>query len=44
MLKNTSIPKNYYLVIGENKQVSLDSREYGFINIDNINGKIIYSL
>ncbi|AYE36726.1 signal peptidase I [Borrelia turcica IST7] len=44
MLKNTSIPKNYYLVIGENKQVSLDSREYGFININSIIGKIIYRL
>ncbi|QMU99599.1 signal peptidase I [Borrelia sp. A-FGy1] len=44
ILKSKSIPKNYYLVIGENKQVSLDSREYGFININNIIGKIIYRL
>ncbi|UGQ17066.1 signal peptidase I [Borrelia sp. RT1S] len=43
-LKNKSIPKNYYLVIGENKQASLDSREYGFVDINNITGKIIYSL
>ncbi|WKC57837.1 signal peptidase I [Borrelia sp. P9F1] len=43
-LKNKSIPKNYYLVIGENKQASLDSREYGFIDINSIIGKIIYSL
>ncbi|WP_445435883.1 signal peptidase I [Candidatus Borreliella tachyglossi] len=43
-LQNTSIPNNYYLVIGENRQVSLDSREYGFIDINNIVGKIIYRL
>ncbi|OJH15522.1 signal peptidase, partial [Borreliella bissettiae] len=36
------IPKDHYLVIGENKQISLDSRDYGFIKIDNILGKIIY--
>ncbi|AWG42654.1 signal peptidase I [Candidatus Borreliella tachyglossi] len=43
-LQNTSIPNNYYLVIGENRQVSLDSRDYGFIDINNIVGKIIYRL
>ncbi|UER67454.1 signal peptidase I [Borrelia sp. BU AG58] len=43
-LKSESIPKNYYLVIGENTQASLDSREYGFIEINDIIGKIIYSL
>ncbi|APR64750.1 signal peptidase I [Borrelia anserina] len=43
-LESIYIPKNYYLVIGENKQVSLDSREYGFININDIIGKIIYCL
>ncbi len=36
------LPDNHYLVIGENKQTSLDSRDYGFIKIDNILGKIIY--
>ncbi|AIJ29632.1 signal peptidase I [Borreliella valaisiana] len=41
--KNTKkIPDNHYLVIGENKQTSLDSRDYGFVKIDNILGKIIY--
>ncbi|WPM06040.1 signal peptidase I [Borreliella sinica] len=41
--KNTKkIPDNHYLVIGENKKTSLDSRDYGFIKIDNILGKIIY--
>nr|WP_246938338.1 signal peptidase I [Borrelia coriaceae] len=43
-LNNIYIPKNHYLVIGENRQVSLDSREYGFININDILGKIIYCL
>ncbi|AIK18569.1 signal peptidase I [Borreliella afzelii] len=43
LTKNTKeIPNNHYLVIGENKQISLDSRDYGFIKIDNILGKIIY--
>ncbi|AJA90092.1 signal peptidase [Borreliella chilensis] len=44
ILKNNTkkIPDNHYLVIGENKQTSLDSRDYGFIKIDNILGKIIY--
>ncbi|WKC85197.1 signal peptidase I [Borreliella lusitaniae] len=36
------IPNNHYLVVGENKKTSLDSRDYGFIKIDNILGKIIY--
>ncbi|WP_038364145.1 signal peptidase I [Borrelia persica] len=43
-LKDIYIPKDHYLVIGENKKVSLDSREYGFININDIIGKIIYQL
>ncbi|AHH03235.1 Signal peptidase I [Borrelia nietonii YOR] len=43
-LESIYIPKDYYLVIGENRQVSLDSREYGFININDIIGKIIYCL
>ncbi|ATQ15202.2 Signal peptidase IB [Borrelia miyamotoi] len=43
-LESRYIPKDYYLVIGENRQVSLDSREYGFINMNDIIGKIIYCL
>lgn len=43
-LESIYIPKDYYLVIGDNKKVSLDSREYGFININDIIGKIIYQL
>ena len=43
-LESKSIPKGYYLVIGENRQVSIDSRKYGFININDIIGKIIYCL
>ncbi|WP_421622857.1 signal peptidase I [Borrelia sp. MN22-0132] len=43
-LENIYIPKDHYLVIGENRKVSLDSREYGFININDIIGKIIYCL
>ncbi len=36
------IPKDMYLVLGDNRKNSLDSREIGLIPEKNINGKIIF--
>lgn len=35
------IPKNKYFVLGDNRQDSYDSRNYGLIDISDIKGKII---
>ncbi len=35
------IPEDYYLVLGDNRENSLDSREIGLISKDNVNGKIV---
>ncbi len=41
-LKNFSeIPKGYIFALGDNQEQSLDSRDYGFVSIKNITGKII---
>jgi len=36
------IPENYYLVLGDNRLNSQDSRELGFISKDDIIGKVIF--
>ena len=36
-----TIPEDYYLVLGDNREDSLDSREIGLISKDSINGKIV---
>lgn len=36
-----TIPEDMYLVLGDNREDSLDSREIGLISKDNINGKIV---
>lgn len=36
-----TIPEDYYLVLGDNREDSLDSREIGLINKKQINGKIV---
>lgn len=38
------IPDDMYLVLGDNREDSLDSREIGLIKKDEINGKIIFRL
>ncbi len=40
--RNGVVPKNSYLVIGDNAKESRDSRIYGFIPDDRIIGKVIY--
>ena len=37
----TTIPEDMYLVLGDNREDSLDSREIGLISKDKINGKIV---
>ncbi|MBP3799400.1 MAG: signal peptidase I, partial [Bacilli bacterium] len=38
-LEHSTIPKDYYFVVGDNRPNSLDSRMIGFIHKDNIMGK-----
>lgn len=40
----TTIPEDMYLVLGDNREDSLDSREIGLISKDAINGKIVLRL
>ena len=41
-LKNcSSVPENYILAVGDNYEESFDSRNYGFIPVTNVLGKVI---
>ena len=35
------VPEGYVLVLGDNLSDSVDSRDYGFVSVKNITGKII---
>lgn len=37
----SEVPKGYILALGDNLEQSIDSREYGFVSIKNITGKIL---
>lgn len=37
-----SIPQNFILALGDNVQTSRDSRDYGFISVDSIRGKLLW--
>lgn len=39
---NSVVPKNTILVIGDNAGISVDSRDYGFISVNNILGKVMH--
>ncbi|MBQ6782249.1 MAG: signal peptidase I [Treponema sp.] len=36
-----SVPKGYIFAVGDNYEESIDSREYGFVSVRNILGKVI---
>ena len=38
---STAVPKGYILAIGDNYEVSVDSRSYGFVSERNILGKVL---
>lgn len=39
---STEVPEGFILAIGDNYAVSIDSREYGFVSVDSIMGKILW--
>ena len=43
-LKNKTIPKKQYLVLGDNREISLDSRSIGLIEEKRIIGKTIFKI
>lgn len=39
--KCKTVPEGYVFVIGDNDEVSIDSRNYGFVSVKNITGRVI---
>lgn len=38
---HSAIPEGAYFVLGDNPRVSVDSRHYGFVKIDDIRGRVV---
>lgn len=37
----TKVPEGYVFVVGDNDKYSIDSRDYGFVSVKNITGRVI---
>lgn len=44
LLSEGRIPPGYYLLLGDNRRISYDSRDMGLIPEENLRGKIVYVL
>jgi signal peptidase I len=44
LLSEGRIPPGYYLLLGDNRRISYDSRDMGLIAEENLRGKIVYVL
>lgn len=42
MEKQGRIPPGYYLLLGDNREYSTDSRSFGLVPVEKIKGKVIY--
>ena len=43
-LINYTVPENYYFLLGDNRNNSIDSRIYGSVNKKQIIGKAVYKI
>ena len=43
-LEHSTVPKDYYFVLGDNRPNSVDSEELGFIHKDDIRGKASFTI